>query len=397
MNITSKLPRIIVAVSILLALMGVIMVFSSSAFQTKRPRQLESPGMLTEQTQPAMPILPLIQRSSPSAYSTFLFFARQLVWTGFSIAGMLLVSHMDYPRWKSLSRPLVLVAVAGLLLVWSPLGITSNGATSWIRFPRFTIQPAEFAKVVLVIFLADLYSRKQTTVQSSFIGTVLLFLMPITLITLIAIQPDLGMAALMLAMTCGIWFLAGAKLRHLLLLTGVAAALFTFICLENPNARRRLDAFFKPEEASAASRYQIEQAKITIAKGGLWGVGLGDGQQKMHFLPAPHTDFIFAVMAEELGFVTCILVLLAYGILITAGFLTSIKAPDLFGSLLAGGLTLMLALGVLINIAVVTGSMPTTGLPLPLMSYGGSSLISSMLAIGMIVNVSRNLEGVRKN
>ncbi len=139
----------------------------------------------------------------------------------------------------------------------------------------------------------------------------------------------------------------------------------------------------------------MDHAEIAIANGGVWGVGLGDGQQKMHFLPAPHTDFIFAVLAEELGLISCLAVLLAYAGVLVTGFYVSMKTPDLFGTFLAGGLTLMLGLGVLINIAVVTGSIPTTGLPLPLLSYGGSSLMSTMLGLGILVNISKNLGGVR--
>jgi cell division protein FtsW len=158
----------------------------------------------------------------------------------------------------------------------------------------------------------------------------------------------------------------------------------------------RLTSFFCPTEATDGYLYHLKQSKIALANGGAWGDGLGEGQQKMHFLPAPHTDFIFAVLGEELGFAACFTVLLAYGGLIVAGLLVAFKTPGLFGSLLAGGLSLMLALGVFINIAVVTGSIPTTGLPLPLMSYGGSSLVTCMFSLGIILNIAKNMEGVQR-
>jgi len=194
----------------------------------------------------------------------------------------------------------------------------------------------------------------------------------------------------------GLWFLAGAPVRHLVIILVLGASVLITVAFYNANAWNRIRTFWNPAEASPASRYQIEQSRIAITNGGLWGVGLGDGQQKMHFLPAPHTDFIFAVMAEELGLIFTLVVLAAYGALFVLGFLVALRTPDLFGTLLAGGVTLMMAAGVLVNIAVVTGSMPTTGLPLPLISYGGSSLISSMIGLGILLNISKNIGGVRK-
>ena len=397
MNTPSRLTRIIVALSIALAMLGVVMVYSSSAFQTGRsPRTAAIEVQQVDSPLGSASRLPLLPRAHGRAYSTLLFFSKQMLWAVIGLIALLAASCIDYPKWKTLARPLTLGVLGFLLLVWTPLGKKTSGATSWIALRWFTIQPAELARIVLVVFLADLFTRKQDTIENSLWRSIPLFAIPGMYIGLVMLQPDLGMATLMVLLTAGMWFLAGSRLRHLLLLTAVGAALLTGVFSQSANARNRILSFLQPEKASKASLYQLEQARIAMAKGGLWGVGLGEGQQKMHFLPAPHTDFIFAVLAEELGFVAVAAVLLAYAALIAAGFYVAIRTPDLFGSLLAGGLSLSLALGVLINIAVVTGCIPTTGLPLPLMSYGGSSLLSTMLGLGITLNVAKNLGGVRK-
>lgn len=397
MNAPNRLTRIIAVLSIALAMFGVVMVYSSSAFQTK-PRPMAVSTASDNDPDPAQPaLLPLLPRTHWGRYSTLGFFAKQMLWAALGVLALLATSRIDYPRWRCLARPLLLGAFAALLMVWSPLGGARHGATSWLYFRWFTIQPAEFAKLALVIFLADVFARKQSTLESSFFRSLALLAIPVLMVLLVVLQPDLGMATLMLLLTAGICFLAGARLRHLLLVATAGVLLLTAVLYHNPNARRRIETYVFPEKASENSRYQIYQAQVGMAKGRLWGVGLGDGQQKLRFLPAPHTDFIFAVVAEELGFVVSLGLLLIYGLLICAGFSVALRTPDLFATLLAGGLSLMLALGVLINVAVVTGCIPTTGLPLPLLSYGGSSLLSSMIALGIIINVSKNVGGVPKS
>ncbi len=398
MNLRRRLPQSIALLSIALALLGVVMVYSSSAFQIKRHAQaatvesVNAPG-----EKPLLPVdaLPLLKQTRNNPYSTVLFFGKQLAWSGLGLLALIVASRVDYPRWQNWARPIALGALACLILVWSPWGKHTNGATSWLNLRWFTIQPAEFAKLALVIFLADLLARRQETLETSLLRTLPLFAIPGLFIGLVVLQPDLGMATLMILLTGGLWFLAGIRIRHMIVLGIVGVGLLAGIFYTSENARGRIESYLYPEKASEASRYQMDQAEIAIANGGLWGVGLGDGQQKMHFLPAPHTDFIFAVLAEELGLISCLAVLLAYAGVLVTGFYVSMKIPDLFGTFLAGGLTLMLGLGVLINIAVVTGSIPTTGLPLPLLSYGGSSLMSTMLGLGIIVNISKNLGGVR--
>ncbi len=398
MNTSSRLSKTIAALSITLALLGVIMVYSSSAFQTKSlsPRLVPAPG--DQDLGLPSPILPLLQRSHGGAYSTLMYFAKQLLWTTLGIIALLVVSRIDYPRLRSLSRPLALGALVALfLLVLLSLGSEKRGPASWFTFRWFSIQPAEFAKIALVIFLADLLARRQSALQSSLFRSLALLVIPGLMVLLVILQPDLGMATVMILLSTGMWLLAGARLRHLVLAATLGALLLLAVFYHHPNARSRIETFIRPEQASEDSQYQVRQAKIGMARGGLWGVGLASGQQQLHFLPEPHTDFIFAILAEELGFVVSLAVLLAYGALIFAGLLVAIRTPDLFATLLAGGLSLMLALGVLTNIAVVTDCVPTTGLPLPLLSYGGSSLLSSMIALGIILNISKNLGGVAKS
>ena len=352
--------------------------------------------MKTAMESDSTPSIPLLTQSSTSPYSTMLFFGKQLIWTTLGLLVMLLASWIDYPRWQKWAWPIAIIAIGGLILVWTPLGKHINGATSWLNFKYFTIQPAEFAKVALIIFLADQFARKQDTLKTSLPRTLLMFIIPAIIAGMVISQPDLGMAMLMILLIAGLWFLAGLRIRQMVLLILLGTLAIYGAYKFSDNARGRIDTFLHPEKASKTKRYQMEQAQLAMASGGLWGVGLGDGRQKMHFLPACHTDFVFAVLAEELGFITCVAVLFAYGGLLLAGFYVAKRTPDLFGTFLAGGLTLMLGLGVLINIAVVTNSMPTTGLPLPLLSYGGSSLLSTMLGLGIVLNVSKNVRGIQK-
>jgi cell division protein FtsW len=397
MNRATRLTNLIACLSILLALLGVIMVFSSSAFQTGsvvRRSVAGEEGLTPVYREPGLPLLRL---SGTRGYCTQLFFVKQMIWAALGITAMLLASKIDYTRWRTWALPVIFVSIGLLLLTWSPLGITSHNARSWIGFGLFTIQPAEFAKVGLVIFLAHLLSKRQDTLRSSLLRTFPMFAVPGLVVLLILLQPDIGMATLVVALIVAMWFLSGAMWRHLILMGMIAACALTAIYFQNDNARRRVETFLYPEKASAASQYQLRQAKIAMASGSLCGVGLGEGQQKMHFLPAPHTDFIFAILGEELGFVASISVIVAYGALIFSGLYVALRIPDLYGTLLAAGLTLMIALGILVNIAVVTGCIPVTGLPLPFLSYGGSSLLSTMIAVGIIMNLSKNIGGVVKS
>jgi cell division protein FtsW len=405
MNRASLLPRLIGALTILMALLGVTMVYSSSAFQISRARSaIEADQLSTSALSEnfnrtgtfQIPSFAALPQSRFGRYSTAYYFWKQLAWVALGTVALVGASLVDYPKWQKWGRPIVIGSIVFLLLVWSPVGKTSHGATSWINCRFFTVQPAEFAKVGLVIFLADLLSRRQEAIRASLWRSVTLFILPLATVGLVILQPDLGMATLMMGLLGGMWFLGGARLRHLAVVATLGAVLLTVAYFNSDNARRRINTYLYPEQASEASRYQLLQSQIAMANGGLLGVGLGEGSQKMHFLPRPHTDFIFAVLAEELGFVSVIAILLAYVALICAGLYVGLRTPDLFGSLLASGMALMLALGVTINLAVVSGMIPTTGLPLPFISYGGSSLVSAMWGMGIVLNVSKNIGGVQR-
>lgn len=322
----------------------------------------------------------------------FYYVKRQLLWAVLGIIAMTVMMNTDYRllrRW-SLAGLVAVIVLLGLVLV---IGSEAGGGRRWIRLGPLSFQPSELAKVALVNFLAAFAAAEGGRVRR-FLG----FLFPMSVVGLVFVlilaERDFGTAVAVGLNAATLLFAAGANLGHLALV-GVAAipAMVLLVYLE-PYRMRRITSFFNPWADPLGAGWNIIQSLYAIGSGGLFGLGLGAGRQKFAYLPEQHTDFIFAVLSEELGFIGSATVVALFCAFAWRGYRIALHAPDVFGSLLATGITSMIVLQALINIGVVTGSMPVTGITLPLISSGGSSLLVSLAAIGILLNVSRSVKEV---
>jgi cell division protein FtsW len=278
-----------------------------------------------------------------------------------------------------------------LVLVLIPgVGLVRGGASSWLGVGAFSIQPSEFTKVALILFLAKYLSEHQSKLPSFRKGLVPSFMPVLLAFGLIILQPDLG-TDMVLVLTCVIMiFIAGARIKHFVAMGSIGLLGFIGLIISAPYRLKRLTGFIDPWQDPKDSGFQITQSLLAIGPGGLLGFGLGQSRQKYQYLPEPQTDFIFSIVSEELGFIGATFVLVLFCLLLWRGILIAIKAPDLFGTLLAVGITGMIAIQIMINIAVVTGLIPVTGITLPFLSYGGSSLTLMLVSIGILLNVSNH-------
>jgi cell division protein FtsW len=321
----------------------------------------------------------------------YLFLKKQLFWALLGAACLLGALHVDYRRLEALGWPiLVAVGVLLVLVLVPPLGQPINGTWRWLRLGPLSIQPAELAKLALVIYLAAFLARHRDELADWRRG----FLPPLAvaggLAILILAQPDLGNCLTLIAVTFALLFLAGSRVRHLLLLVAAAVPLLGLAVWLAPYRLRRITIFMDPWSDPRGSGFQIIQSWLAIGSGGLFGRGVGESRQKLFYLPEAHTDFIFAVVGEELCFVGAGMVLAAFAVLIWRGLRVGLRAPDAFGAYLALGITALIATQTLVNLGVVTGLLPTKGLPLPFISFGGSALLTTMLATGLLLNVSQH-------
>jgi cell division protein FtsW len=319
------------------------------------------------------------------------FLVRQLVWIGVGGIGLLIAARVDYRRWRGLSLPIMFACIGMLVLVLVPgIGASSYGAVRWIRLGPVQIQPSEIAKLAMTLYLADWLARRGTVVAQLFKGLLPFGIIVGIVAMLVAVQPDLGTTAIIIAVSGCVFFVGGASLLHIALV-GVAGAGAGMALLAHLSGYQldRLHAFLDPWSDIQGSGWHTAQGLIALGSGGLFGSGLGNGLQKFYWVPNAHTDAIFAIIGEELGLVGCVGVLALFGVLAWRGFLIAWRAPDAFARLFATGLTCMLAIQTLVNVAVVTNSLPYTGVTLPLVSFGGSSTVISLVAIGLLLNISR--------
>ena len=335
------------------------------------------------------------QQSDDYEHDSMYFLKKQLVGLAAGIAAMALFAgnnrYVDYHIWQKLMPILLGLALVLMIMVWIPgIGVTVNNASRWVQIGRLpSIQPSEPAKFAVIVYLAHLF-----TVRKNEMGSFQRTLLPALGVTgvfcvLLFLQPNLSMLMTYLAVLWIMLWIGGAKWQHLLLLValGIGAIILGYFFL--PHVVKRLTIFLDPESDPLGDGYQILQSLYAIANGGFGGVGIGNSIQKYLYLPYRETDFIFAIYAEEFGFIGCIVLFALYWLLIWRCVIVTVKAPDRFGQLLAAGITAMLAVQVIINIAVVTGSMPPTGLPLPFISSGGTSLAIFLAEIGVMLNISK--------
>ncbi|GAA3403949.1 stage V sporulation protein E [Paenibacillus hodogayensis] len=320
----------------------------------------------------------------------FFYLKRQLIFAVLGVAAMFVTMNVDYWVWKKYAKVALLVCFALLVIVLIPgIGVVRGGARSWLGIGSFGIQPSEFMKLGMIVFLAKMLSEEQSKITQFTRG----LMPPLGLMGLafgmIMLQPDLGTGAVLVGASLLIIYTAGARISHLSYLGLVGLAGFVGLIAAAPYRLQRITAFLDPWKDPLGAGYQSIQSLYAIGPGGLAGLGLGMSRQKYSYLPEPQTDFIFSIIAEELGFIGGATILLLFGLLVWRGMRTAITAPDTFGSLLAVGIVGMIAVQVVINIGVVIGMFPVTGITLPLISAGGSSLTLMLTAIGVLLNISR--------
>ena len=357
-----EVDRTLLLVTLLLLAIGLIMVFSASF-------------IAAEETQ-----------GDP-----YYFLKRQALWVGIGLCAMLFLSLLHYKKLKRLSLIIILLNFALLGMIFTGFGSElGTEARRWLVLGPVILQPSEFSKLAFVIFTAAYMSSRSLNMRNFWAAVFIPLTMVGAAFFLIQYQPDMGTALIVVAASVLVIFLAGAPVHQFAGLSLFVMPVFIYFTIKQDYRVQRLFTFFDPWADSSGYGYQIIQSLYALGPGHIFGAGLGRSRQKLFYLPEPQNDFIFAIIGEELGFIGAVTVILLYTIFVWRGFKIAQKAPDLFGSLLAGGITFIIALQVLINVAVVTGSVPVTGVNLPLISAGGSSVFFTLAGIGILMNISRH-------
>ncbi len=317
------------------------------------------------------------------------FMIRHLMRLGLGLVGFFVAVNLDYHRWASFDKILLAAGLVFLALLILNPGITAiNGARRWIRVGGFSFQPSELMKLVLVLFMARSLSEHCHELGDFKKGLLPHLGLVAVSAGLIAAEPNFSTAMLITIILLAMIYLAGARLHHLLGILVALIPLAYIVMLQAPYRRARLMAFLDPSTHARSLGYQAHQALVGLGGGGLFGSGLGESRQKLFYLPEPYTDFVFAVLGEEMGFLGALLVIALFLILGWRGLRIAVLAPDRYGYLLAVGITTMLMVYALFHIGVVTSLLPTTGIPMPFISYGGMSLVFTLIAIGILLNIS---------
>ncbi len=339
-------------------------------------------------------LIMVFSASEVSAYleegDSLYYFKKQFLWMIISVAALIFASHFNYKRFKHWSMLILGISIFLLVLVLIPgIGTEVNGSTRWIDLGPIGFQPSEVSKICIVIFMAYHLSLKKNVVGKKFTQLLPSLLIMILICGLIMLEPDLGTAVVIAGTVMIMLFVAGAKKTHMAALITACIGIVAVLIAKAPYRLERLLSFMDPWADPLDSGFQVIQSLYALGSGGLFGAGIGQSKQKFLYLPEEHTDFIFAVLGEETGFVGTTVVILLFVALIWRGYKIAVSAQDSFGRLLATGLTTLIGLQALINIGVVTGSLPVTGIALPLISYGGTSLLLTMTTIGILLNISR--------
>lgn len=341
----------------------------------------------------AVGLIMVLSASSVSAFAqhgdSFRYLQRQAAYAVVGVGALWLTSRMRYEVWRTLAIPFLVLTLGMLALVLSPsAGVEAYGASRWFELGPITVQPSEIAKLALVVFSAAVLTRKWGRLDD--VGHLMVPLLPVGLLVggMVMLQPDLGTTVVICGSVLAMLFVAGVRLRYLWVSAIVGSAVGLGLIMSADYRRVRFLAFLHPWKDATNSGYQLVQSLIALGSGGLTGVGLGASRQKWQYVPNAHTDFIFAILGEELGLIGEIVVLVAFGAVIYAGIRIAAQAKDVFGRLLAAGIVSWLGLQTLVNLGAVTGLLPITGVPLPFVSYGGSSLVVSLAGVGILVNVA---------
>lgn len=323
----------------------------------------------------------------------YYFLKRQLISLFVGLGALYAGYRIPIALYKRFAYPLLFVALLLLALVQIPgVGTSAGGATRWLAIGSFSFQPSELAKVILVLFMAYMLDKKREKLRQFGVGFLPPMVISLALIFLVLLGKDLGNAVLMALTVTIMMFVAGARVSFIIAELVIALPAFYHLIARVDYRRQRILAFLNPWEHSRDAGFQILQSYVAFQSGGLWGVGLGEGKQKLFYLPEAHTDFIFSVIGEELGLWGVLLVLILFGIWIYRALLITWRAKDIYSNFLALGLSLLVGSLAALNIAVVMGLLPTKGIPLPFISFGGTSLVMNLFAVGILLNISSHHE-----
>lgn len=318
------------------------------------------------------------------------FVKRQLAALLLGVVGAMAVSRVNYLVWKQIAIPLAVFSAILLVLVMIPgIGISVKGSRRWLSLGVTTMQPSEIAKIALVLLLAWWLNRAKRRVKEWIPGVIIPLALMGALVLPVLAEPDFGTTILMAAVSFMMLWIGGAQFRHLLVAGAAGASGMAILIMQNEVRMRRIIAFLDPERYADREAYQLLNAIYAFVAGGGSGVGLGAGLQKRHYLPESHTDFIFAIIGEELGLGASLATLALFAVIFICGLRIAMRAPDTFGRLVALGLTCMITTQAAINLGVVTGCLPTKGLPLPFISYGGTSLAITWVMVGLLIGIAR--------
>lgn len=329
-------------------------------------------------------------------HDSMYFLKRHLIYLAAGLVLMFVAMSVELRRIKELSKPMMLAAIALLVLVLVPhIGKEISGAKRWFRLGPVNFQPSEFAKIVILIYMADFIARKKELVKSFLRGYLPAMLVLGATVGLILLEPDLGTAVTISVVTIMMLYVSGLKVSYIAASILASLPLMYALLFRVPFRRRRLMIFLNPWADKRGTGFQIIQSFIALGSGGLLGVGLGQSRQKLFYLPASHTDFIFSIIGEELGFIGTASVVVLFILFVWEGMKVAMRASGLFEKMLSFGIVSMIALEAIINIGVTAGALPTKGLPLPFISYGGSGLIFHLVAVGLLLNAAKSCETVR--
>jgi cell division protein FtsW len=351
--------KILVLTTLLLVVTGIIMVYSSSYIMAMKKFGDE-----------------------------YLFVKKHLVFTIVGLLSFVAAMQIPYRVYKKLAYPILLISIALLSLVFvGGIGVEVSGARRWIGLGFINFQPSELAKLAIVFFLAYSLEAKEKNIKTFFLGLLPHMIIPLIPVVLILMEPDFGTAMVLIAITFIMTYVAGVRLTYLVSLIVLAMPFMYFVVMNVEYRMRRMLIFLDPWKDPSGDGFQMVQSFLALGSGGLFGVGLGEGRQKLFFLPEAHTDFILSIIGEELGFIGVGALVVLFILFLLCGIKAALNATDLFGTYLAVGLTSILILQVVMNMGVVIGLLPPKGFPLPFISYGGTSLVVNMTIAGILLNI----------
>jgi cell division protein FtsW len=351
----------ILILTIALVLFGIVMVFSASFYYAEQ-----------------------------RYHDQYFFFKKQIIGAVVGLACMLFLTFFDYKKMAKFRYPMLIISIALLGAVLVPgVGQKLNGSARWIPLPGFNLQPVEVVKLALIVFMAANMAGKKEKMKKFKFGVFPYLLIMGIICGLLLLQPNFSAVISIVLLTFILMFVGGANILHLGVIGGSGAAALYLLLFTQDYRQNRILAFLDPWKYPQEQGYQLIQSLYAIGSGGLFGVGFGNSRQKFLFLPYGESDFIFSIITEELGFIGAVCVIAVFALLIWRGIRVAMRAPDMFGTLVAGGIVSIIAIQVLMNIAVVTGTIPPTGVSLPFLSHGSSSLVIFMSSIGVLLNISK--------